>query len=111
MLTVLLRCRDLDETREFYRSALGFDTRDTPEATLTVEQGDAALVFTPNDLWNGLLGFSGTIYFTVPDVCSYYASVKDRVKLAWPLQDTSYGSKEFGVTDCNGYHLAFQQKA
>jgi hypothetical protein len=22
-----------------------------------------------------------------------------------------YGSSEFGVVDCNGYHLAFQQQA
>ena len=111
MLTVLLRCRDLDETREFYKSVLGFNVRDTAENTLTVEQHGGALIFTSGDLWEGPLGFSGTIYFTVPDADGYYATVKDNAAVAWPLQDMSHGSREFGITDCNGYHLAFQRQA
>jgi uncharacterized glyoxalase superfamily protein PhnB len=55
--------------------------------------------------------FSGTIYFTVPDADSYFATVKDKVAIAWPVQNMPYGSREFGVKDCNGYHLAFQQQA
>jgi len=46
----------------------------------------------------------------VPDVDAYYATVKDAASVAWPLQDMPYGSREFGVVDCNGYHLAFQQQ-
>ena len=110
MLTVLLRCRDLEETRKFYQSALGFNVRDTAEDTLTVEQHGGALIFTSGDLWGGPLGFSGTIYFTVSDADDYYALVKDKVAVAWPLQNMTYGSREFGITDCNGYHLAFQQQ-
>jgi len=30
---------------------------------------------------------------------------------AWQLQDMPYGSREFGVRDCNGCHLAFAQQA
>lgn len=110
-LTVLLHCPDLGETRKFYRSALGFDVRDTAEGTLTVERSGSALIFTSNNPWGCPPGFSGTLYFTVQDVDSYFASVKDKVPVLWPVQDMPYGSREFGVKDCNGYHLAFRQQA
>lgn len=110
-LTVLLRCQNLGETREFYRRALGFTVRDTAEGTLTVEQHGGALIFTSGNLWQLPPGLSGTIYFTIPDVDGYFALVKNKVSVAWPIRDMSYGSREFGVKDCNGYHLAFQQQA
>lgn len=108
-LTLLLRCRDLERTRRFYRSALGFAVRDTAEATLTVELHGGVLVFTSSDLWQRPPGVSGTLYFTVPDVDGYFASLKDRVTVTWPVRDMPYGSREFGIEDCNGYRLAFQQ--
>jgi predicted enzyme related to lactoylglutathione lyase len=109
-LTLLLRCRDLEETRAFYESHLGFDVSESAEGTLTVEQQGNTLIFTQADLWEGSLGCSGTIYFTLTDADSYFASVKDKVTVSWPIQDMPYGSREFGIKDCNGYHLAFQQK-
>ncbi|MCW4455644.1 hypothetical protein OK348_12700 [Flavobacterium sp. MXW15] len=109
-LTLLLRCRDLEQTRRFYRAVLGFNVRDTAEATLTVELHGGVLVFTPSDLWQRPPGVSGTLYFTVPDVDGYFASLKDRVAVVWPVRDMPYGSREFGIEDCNGYCLAFQQQ-
>jgi predicted enzyme related to lactoylglutathione lyase len=110
-LTILLRCRDVEETREFYQSALGFNVRDTAEGTFTAEYCGGVLIFTSGDLWKSQPGFSGTIYFTVPDADGYFAAVKDKVAIAWPIQNMPHGSREFGVKDCNGYHLAFQQQA
>ena len=109
-LTLLLRCNDLDETRQFYQRVLGFNVTDSAENTLTVERQGSRLIFTPQDLWKINPAFSGTVYFTVADTDDYYAAVKDKAPMAWPLQDMSYGAREFGVTDCNGYHLAFQQR-
>ena len=106
-LTLLLRTNDLKQTREFYESVLGFDAFDSAEGTLTVEKHGGKLIFT--DIWGAPDGFSGTIYFTVPDVDRYFASLQGKVEVAWPVQDMSYGSREFGMKDCNGYHLAFQQ--
>ncbi len=77
-LTILLRCRDVEETREFYQSALGFNVRDTADGTLTAEYHGGVLIFTSGDLWETPLGFSGTIYFTVPDADGYFAAVKDK---------------------------------
>ncbi|MEC5400109.1 VOC family protein [Uliginosibacterium sp. H1] len=110
-LTILLRCHDVEQTRAFYRSRLGFDLSDTAEGTLTAVLHGGALVFTPADLWGAAPGFTGTIYLAVPALDDYYATVKDGVSLAWPLQDMPYGSREFGIRDCNGYYLAFRQQA
>ena len=110
-LTLLLRCNNIDETREFYSSVLGFSHADTAGGTLTVERAGAKLIFTGQDLWKSPPTCSGTVYFSIPDADSYFASIRDRVSVAWPIQDMPYGSREFGIHDCNGYTLAFQQKA
>ena len=108
-LTILLRCKDLDETRTFYSAVLGFSVADTAENTLRVEKNGGKLIFTAQDLWSRGPVCTGTIYFTIPDVNAYYATVKDKAEVAWPPQEMPYGSREFGVNDCNGYCLAFQQ--
>ncbi|MDH1265781.1 VOC family protein [Pseudomonas sp. GD03944] len=107
-LTVLLRCDNLDATRHFYQALLGFTVARAGD-TLTVEQYGGVLIFTEQDLWHGQPGFTGTFYFSVPDVDALFAALKDRVPLAWPLQVMPYGGREFGIRDCNGYHLAFRQ--
>lgn len=107
-LTLLLRARDLAATRSICASLLGFDAFDTAEGTLTLEKNGGRLIFT--EAFGAPEGFSGTLYFTVPDVDQYFASLPDTVEVAWPVQDMAYGSREFGVIDCNGYHLAFQQQ-
>ncbi len=108
-LTLLLRCNNLEETRNFYRSVLGFNVGDTSDA-LTVEKHGGKLIFTGQDLWQSQPACSGTIYFTAPDADAFYASIKDTATVVWPIQDTPYGSREFGIKDCNGYHLASQQQ-
>nr|WP_225933192.1 hypothetical protein [Pseudomonas maumuensis] len=54
--------------------------------------------------------YAGTFYLVIEDVEGYYAKVREQADIAWPLQDTTYGSCEFGVRDCNGYYLAFSQR-
>eukprot|EP01036_Dinobryon_divergens_P040849 gene40849-54069_t len=109
-LSILLRCIDLQSTRDFYQSALGFDSTATAENTLTVSMEGSRLVFTSQDLWTLEPRLSGTIYITVVDVDAYFAAIKDHVTLAWALQDMPYGSREFAIVDCNGYLIAFQQE-
>jgi len=31
-------------------------------------------------------------------------------KTRWPIEDMSYGTREFGIEDCNGYILAFARR-
>lgn len=109
-LAVLLRCKDLHETRTFYESMLGFTASAAAERTLTVEKGSAKLLFTEQDLWRGDPACTGTLYISVPDVDDFHARVRGLAPLAWELQDMPYGSREFGIRDCNGYLLAFHQQ-
>ncbi len=110
-LTPLLRCHDRNLTREHYRDVLGFTVSDSADGTLTVQLQDCRLLFTAQDLWDRDVGCSGTLYLQLADVAHYFATVKDRAQIAWPLQDMPYGSREFGIRDCNGYHLAFAELA
>ncbi|MNI35837.1 Glyoxalase-like domain protein [compost metagenome] len=108
-LTTLLRCNDLADTASFYREVLGFTVAESAESTITVRLEDCSLTFTQAYIWGRPVAFSGTLYFAIAQVDRYYQSLKDQVDLAWPLQDMPYGSREFGLRDCNGYYLAFAQ--
>ncbi len=108
-IALLLRCSELDSTRAYYRDVLGFSVSDTAQTTLTARLHDCSLVFTAEDLWQQPVACSGTFYLIVEDVDRYYQQVRDRAEIIWPLQDMGHGSREFGVRDCNGYHLAFSQ--
>ncbi|KAA0180384.1 bleomycin resistance family protein [Cupriavidus gilardii] len=110
-LTLLLRCNNLQKTREFYESVLAFSVSASAENTITVEKYGCKLLFTEANLWNVAPALSGTMYFTVSELDDLYALVRDKVEVAWPLQNMGYGSREFGLTDCNGYLLAFQERA
>ncbi|TDF86192.1 VOC family protein [Pseudomonas sp. H9] len=108
-ITLLLRSTDLQSTRVYYRDTLGFTVSDSQDATLTVQLEDCRLIFTRDDLWGSAVGCTGTIYCAIPQVDRYFESVKEKAVIAWPLQDMPYGSREFGIRDCNGYYLAFTQ--
>ncbi|WP_246195957.1 MULTISPECIES: VOC family protein [Pseudomonas] len=108
-LTCLLRCNDLSRTREHYQRILGFAVSDGAESTLLVQLQDCRLTFTEQDLWGSAPGCTGTLYFALEDVQAYFDSIKERADIAWPLQDMPYGTREFGIRDCNGYYLAFMQ--
>ncbi len=109
-LTLLLRCQDLEQTRTYYCDTLGFEVSDSAQGTLTVCLQDCSIVFTPEDLWRAPVQCSGTIYLGIADVQAYFQQVHDKAEIAWPLQDMPYGSREFGVRDCNGYWLGFAQR-
>jgi uncharacterized glyoxalase superfamily protein PhnB len=109
-LSLLLRCKDLEETRGFYGSTLGFRVSDSAEGTISVALQDSTLVFTAADLWRGPIGLSGTIYLATDDLDARFAKLDEGVHIEWPIQDMPYGSREFGIRDCNGYVLAFHQQ-
>ena len=108
-LTLLLRCADLGATRAFYAGLPDFRVEDSAQTTLTARLGRARLIFTTDDLWDAAPHCTGTFYLSVADVDDYHARGAPWPTLRWPLQDMPYGSREFGIVDCNGYTLAFQQ--
>ena len=111
-MNLLLRCRDVAETRAFYTERLGFEVWDSAEGTCSVRpagRSESTLIFAAADNLGEGPQMSGTVYFFVDDVSAFYGSVKDAVTIVWPLQKMSYGTLEFGIVDCNGYYVAFAQ--
>ena len=108
-VSILMRCKDIAETRRFYRDTLGFSMSNTTEGTLTASGLEGTLIFTESDLWNSAPSFSGTIYFTVSNLDGLYSQVAAKAKIAWGPEVMAYGSREFAVRDCNGYYLAFRE--
>jgi predicted enzyme related to lactoylglutathione lyase len=109
-MTLLLKCGELEETKTFYSDVLHFEVSDTADQTCTVRNGDSSIIFTAKTLWPGPPHCTGTIYFFLSDVDAYYDRVKDKADILWPLENMSYGTREFGVKDCNGYTLGFAKR-
>lgn len=107
---LLLKCHDVETTRAFYREILNFEVFDSDQGSCTVQKEDCTIVFSAEGLWSGNPECTGTIYLFINDVDAYYESIKEKVIVLWPLQDMPYGTREFGVKDYDGYHLAFAQK-
>ena len=108
-MTLLMKCNDIEETKYFYSKVLLFNVSDTAEGTCSVRKAGGTMIFSTGDNLGGSPGMSGTVYFFVPRVDEYFEAIKDNVDVQWPLQDMSYGTREFGIKDCNGYNLVFAQ--
>lgn len=107
----LLKVHNLAQTKAYYRDKLRFSIKESDESMCVLGLGADSLSFTTADFWSGEPAMTGTIYIDVDDVVAYYALVQACVTVTWPLQTRSDDSKEFGVRDCNGYSLAFAQRA
>lgn len=106
-VNLLLKCNDIEQTLRFYIDVLRFDV--PPGTVSTVRKAGSSLIFSTGSQLGTTPRLSGTVYFFIPQVEQYYNSVKDEVEVLWPLQEMHYGTFEFGIADCNGYHLAFAE--
>lgn len=109
-MRLLLKCGNIQETKSFYDEIFEFNVSDTAENTCTVEKEGSTIIFTDQDLWAGYPKCTGTIYVYILDVNAYYNAIKDKAIIRWPIVDMSYGTREFGVKDCNEYTIAFAQE-
>ena len=109
-INLLLKCRDVETTKSFYKEILEFEVSDSANNTCTVEKEGGIIIFTSEDLWSGYPKCTGTIYFFMDDVDAYYETIKEKAIIKWPLEDMSYGVREFGVKDYDEYTLAFAQR-
>ena len=133
-LVPMLTTDDLAGTIAFYRDTLGFDVIGTfPEDNPNwcyLKRGDAYLMFSslaeldhdhdehghddhghghdkgeghhhygPTGVW--------TLYVYPDDVESLWERLKEQTPVAYPLGETPYGMREFGIRDPNGFMLSF----
>jgi uncharacterized glyoxalase superfamily protein PhnB len=108
-LIPLLRARDLDETIVFYRDLLGFQLCWREGDTASLQSGRVGLMFSTGENLGTEPCLSGTLYFYPENVTGLWEELRGRVEIEWPLETMSYGTREFGIRDCNGYVLAFAE--
>lgn len=53
--------------------------------------------------------FSGTFYIKTDDVETLWNQLKDKVKVAYDLEDFDWGMREFAIYDNNSYMIQFGQ--
>lgn len=123
-LTVELLVDDFDKTIQWYQSTLDFKIVSiSPDSTnptfARLKKGSVEIMFyhrsefaleipTFEDI---RIGGSMALYLVVDDIQSIWDIVQDKTKVIQPLHPTNYGSKEFTILDCNGYHLMFGERS
>ena len=119
---------DLDRSIAFYRDVLGFSVKLTvPDAApflFAWMERDEVKVFlnaiagVEHDLpalAKRPVGGTATLFITLEaesrgaGVDALFASVQGRAKVAMPLKDQFYGTREFGIEDPDGYIIFFAQ--
>lgn len=132
-LTPILTTNDMEGTISFYRDFLGFRvTAQIPDENPTwcfLLRDDAAIMFTSpeeddhdddghdhhhddddgHDHDHEHSGAEGlwTMYVYSDEVEALWEQLKDNPKVAYPIYDTHYGMREFGIRDCDGNMLSF----
>ena len=51
--------------------------------------------------------FTGSFYFHPNDVDGLWERLKDKVPIVYPIENFSYGMREFAIRDNSGYILQF----
>ena len=112
----VLRVKDVQRAIDWYTQQLGFAVRwraenDGAGENCLLESGKTSLIVSSGSHLGEQPGFSGTLYFEMSGVDQFYQRIKDAVEIAWPLDNMSYGTREFGIRDPDGYTLAFVEDA
>jgi uncharacterized glyoxalase superfamily protein PhnB len=122
-ITPELLVDNLPKTLDWYKSVLGFETIFiSPESGVPtfarIKLGSAEIMlFTRSDFGKEIpafstapMGGSFVLYLEVEDIKTIWSRVKDKTIVIQPLHQTTYGSEEFSIQDCNGYHLMFGER-
>lgn len=113
-LIPMLWVSDIERSIQFYVETLGFTRSNyNPDAGWGIIRRDsvAIMLAVPNahSSFNGAQ-FTGSLYINTDDVDEMWNSVKDSVKVEYPLQNFEYGMREFAIRDSNGYMIQFAQR-
>jgi len=110
-LTPMLRTWDLPGTIEFYTRVLGFEceSHEPHSGWASLRCGTISVMFSsPNEHEGDVApAFTGSLYFRVREVDSFWTSLSDQARVCYPLETFPYGMREFAIYDNNGYLLQF----
>jgi len=119
-LSPLLAVRNMKETIEFYKNALGFKMgmvfpdADNPEYADLSKDGMVLMFLPSKNIGIGSeekLGIGVNMYMEIDgDIDEYYAELKNRgVKIVVDIKDEPFGIRDFTVEDIDGYQLTFNR--
>jgi uncharacterized glyoxalase superfamily protein PhnB len=113
-LIPVLKVTDLQRTIDYYTANFGAAVvwrapNDGGGENCWLDLGSVSFLFSTGDHLGPTPQLSGTLYVDMDGVEAFYARLKDKVELVWPLERMAHGTREFGVRDCNGYVLAFSE--
>ena len=118
-----LLVENLPKTLDWYKTTLGFEEilispeSDTPTFARIKRGSVEIMLFMRHDFAKEIAAFSTVpvggsfvLYLEIGDIKSEWIKIKDNATVVQPLHKTSYGSEEFTILDCNGYHLMFGER-
>jgi uncharacterized glyoxalase superfamily protein PhnB len=109
--TPMLETKSLSETLKFYTEVLGFEKAGYSEewGWMSLTKNKFSIMFTtPNEHRNIPEPImSGSLYINTNEVDDIWIELKDKCKVCYPIEDFSYGMREFAIFDNNGYLLQF----
>lgn len=112
-MTPMLTTEDIRGTIEYYTELLDFqcDSHDEEWGWASVSRDGINIVFSdPNaPVPFERAEFSGSVFIYADDVDAIWERIKGRVKICYPLESFTFGKREFGIYDNNGYLLKFGQ--
>ena len=105
---------DLTATVDFYIHVLGFTCENRNDAwgwAALLKDEVEIMIALPNEHtpFNGPK-FTGSFYMNTDNVDALWESLKEKVKVAYPIESFEYGMREFAIYDNNGYLLQFGQE-
>jgi uncharacterized glyoxalase superfamily protein PhnB len=111
-LTPMLYTNNIKETVDFYEQTLGFKFNTSDEGWVLLLNGDVEIMFSlPNKhIPFDKPTFTGSFYFYTNNVDQLWEKLKDKTKIAYPIENFEYGMREFAVIDNNGYLLQFGEE-
>ena len=120
VISPTLAVRNMNETIEFYKNALGFKVGmafpdiESPEYVDLSKDSMVLMLTLAENMGIGSkerLGIGVNLYMNIDgNIDEYYNELKNReVKIAVEIKDEPYGIRDFTVDDPDGYKLTFNQ--
>lgn len=105
--------KELQKTVDFYCDILGFTCGNQSEewGLAAVSKDECEIMIAePNEHTPFERPyFSGTFYIKTDDVDTLWNDLKDKVKVAYDIEDFDWGMREFAIYDNNSYMIQFGQ--
>jgi uncharacterized glyoxalase superfamily protein PhnB len=109
-LVPMLEVEDLKQTLDYYQVVLGFSVMGhMPNYWAQVARDGVAIMFSArySEKRHPQPVMTGSLYFHTKEVEVWWAMLKEKAKVVYPLEDFENGMREFAIRDINGYMLQF----